>query len=168
MDNVKGAEENLTVSTLRERFPEAILSTRSFRNETTLLVGSGDVIRICRHLKEDPDLRYDFLSDLTAVDRLGDHPRFQVVYHLYSLQHKWRIRLKVPVEEGESVPSVTLVWSTANWHEREVFDMFGIGFDGHPDLRRILMPEEWEGFPLRKDYPVQASPKWWEEGAAGD
>ena len=168
MDNVKGAEENLTVSTLRERFPEAILSTRSFRNETTLLVGSGDVIRICRHLKEDPDLRYDFLSDLTAVDRLGDHPRFQVVYHLYSLQHKWRIRLKVPVEEGESVPSVTLVWSTANWHEREVFDMFGIGFDGHPDLRRILMPEGWEGFPLRKDYPVQASPKWWEEGAAGD
>ncbi|MGB4782684.1 NADH-quinone oxidoreductase subunit C [Candidatus Methylomirabilis sp.] len=168
MDNVKGAEENRTVSKLRERFPEATLSARSFRNETTLLVRPGDIIRICRHLKEDPGLLYDFLSDLTAVDRLGDHPRFEVVYHLYSLQYKWRIRLKVPVEEGEAVPSVTAVWSAANWHEREVFDMFGIGFDGHPDLRRILMPEEWEGFPLRKDYPVQASPKWWEEGAAGD
>ena len=168
MGNVRGAEENLTVSKLRERFPEAIFSTRSFRNETTLLVRRGDIIRICRHLKEDPGLLYDFLSDLTAVDRLGDHPRFEVVYHLYSLQYKWRIRLKVSVEEGESVPSVTLVWSTANWHEREVFDMFGISFEGHPDLQRILMPEGWEGFPLRKDYPVQASPKWWEEGAAGD
>ena len=168
MDNVKGVEENRTVSKLRERFPEATLSTRSFRNETTLLVRPGDLIRICRHLKEDPGLLYDFLSDLTAVDRLGNHPRFEVVYHLYSLQYKWRIRLKVPVKEGEAVPSVTAVWGAANWHEREVFDMFGIGFDGHPDLRRILMPEEWEGFPLRKDYPVQASPKWWEEGAAGD
>ncbi len=168
MDNVKGAEENRTVSQLRERFPEATLPARSFRNETTILVRPGDIIRICRHLKEDPGLLYDFLSDLTAVDRLGDHPRFEVVYHLYSLQYKWRIRLKVPVEEGEAVPSVTAVWSAANWHEREVFDMFGIGFDGHPDLRRILMPEEWEGFPLRKDYPVQSSPKWWAEGAAGD
>lgn len=167
MDHVKEAEENLTVVKLREHLPEAILGVRSFRNETTLLVRAGDIVRICRHLKEDPDLRYDFLSDLTAVDRLGDHPRFEVVYHLYSLQHTWRIRLKVQVEEGEAVPSVTSVWGTANWHEREVFDMFGIGFDGHPDLRRILMPEEWEGYPLRKDYPVQASPKWWEEGTTG-
>jgi NADH-quinone oxidoreductase subunit C len=168
MDNVKGADENRTVSQLRERFPETTLSARSFRNETTLLVRPGDIIRICRHLKEDPGLLYDFLSDLTAVDRLGDHPRFEVVYHLYSLQYKGRIRLKVQVREGEAVPSVTSVWATANWHEREVFDMFGIRFEGHPDLRRLLMPEEWEGFPLRKDYPVQASPKWWEEGATGD
>ncbi|MBI2884278.1 MAG: NADH-quinone oxidoreductase subunit C [Candidatus Methylomirabilis oxyfera] len=168
MGHIRGAEENLTVSKLRERFPEATFSTRSFRNETTLLVRSGDLIRICRHLKEDPGLLYDFLSDLTAVDRFGDHPRFEVVYHLYSLQYKRWIRLKVHVEEGEAAPSVTSVWGTANWHEREVFDMFGIRFEGHPDLRRILMPEEWEGCPLRKDYPVQASPKWWEEGAAGD
>ncbi|MDE2485645.1 MAG: NADH-quinone oxidoreductase subunit C [candidate division NC10 bacterium] len=167
MGDVKGTEENLTVSELRERFPEATFSTRSFRNETTLLVRSGDLIRICRHLKEDPGLLYDFLSDLTAVDRLGDHPRFEVVYRLFSLQYKWRIRLKAQVEEEEAVPSVTSVWGAANWHEREVFDMFGIRFEGHPDLRRILMPEGWEGFPLRKDYPVQASPKWWEEGAAG-
>ncbi|HLC21015.1 MAG TPA: NADH-quinone oxidoreductase subunit C [Candidatus Methylomirabilis sp.] len=167
--NAEEAEENLTVRKLRERFPEAVLSTRSVRNEFTILVRSGEIVRACRYLKEDPDLRYDFLSDLTAVDRLAEHPRFEVVYHLFSLQFKRRIRLKIQVEEGEVVPSVTPVWSTANWHEREVFDMFGISFDGHPDLRRILMPEGWEGHPLRKDYPVQASPKWWEEGgAAGD
>lgn len=167
MGNLEEAEENLTASKLRERFPEATFSIRSFRNETTLLVGSGDLIRLCRHLKEDPELLYDFLSDLTAVDRLKNHPRFEVVYHLYSLQYKRRIRLKVQVEEGGAVPSVTSVWGGANWHEREVFDMFGIRFEGHPDLRRILMPEGWEGCPLRKDYPVQASPKWWEEGAPG-
>ena len=166
MDNLKEAspEENLTVRKLRERFPEAILSAKSFRNEITVVVTPSEIVRVCRHLKEDPDLRYDFLSDLTAVDRLREHPRFEVVYHLYSLPFKRRVRLKVPVEEGEAVPSVTQVWGTADWHEREVYDMFGVGVEGHPDLRRILMPEDWEGHPLRKDYPVQASPKWWEEG----
>ena len=166
MDDLKeaNAEENLTVRKLRERFPEAILSAKSFRNEITVVVTPSEIVRVCRHLKEDPDLRYDFLSDLTAVDRLREHPRFEVVYHLYSLQFKRRVRLKVLVEEGEAVPSVTQVWGTADWHEREVYDMFGVGVEGHPDLRRILMPEDWEGHPLRKDYPVQASPKWWEEG----
>jgi NADH-quinone oxidoreductase subunit C len=166
MDDLKEArpEENLTVRKLQERFSEAILSTKSFRNELTVVVTPTEIARICRHLKEEPDLRYDFLSDLTAVDRLREHPRFEVAYHLYSLQFKRRVRLKTQVEEGEAVPSVAYVWGTANWHEREVYDMFGIGFDGHPDLRRILMPEDWEGHPLRKDYPVQASPKWWEEG----
>ena len=166
MDNLKEAspEENLTVRKLRERFPEAILSAKSFRNEITVVVTPSEIVRVCRHLKEDPDLRYDFLSDLTAVDRLREHPRFEVVYHLYSLQFKRRVRLRVQVEEGEAVPSVTPVWGTADWHEREVYDMFGVGVEGHPDLRRILMPEAWEGHPLRKDYPVQASPKWWEEG----
>lgn len=166
MDDLKeaGPEENRTVRKLRERFPEAILSAKSFRNEITVVVTPSEIVRVCRHLKEDPDLRYDFLSDLTAVDRLREHPRFEVVYHLCSLQFKRRIRLKVQVEEGEAVPSVTQVWGTADWHEREVYDMFGVGVEGHPDLRRILMPEDWEGHPLRKDYPVQASPKWWEEG----
>jgi NADH-quinone oxidoreductase subunit C len=170
MDKLKEAEpeEHVTVRKLRERFPDAVLSTKSFRNEITILVRAGDIARVCRYLKEDPDLRYEFLSDLTAVDRLGEHPRFDLVYHLYSLQFKRRIRLKVQVAEGEMAPSVTSVWSTANWHEREVFDMFGIGCEGHPDLRRILMPEGWEGHPLRKDYPVQASPKWWEEGGNSD
>jgi len=116
MDNIReaAAEENLTVRKLRERFPEAMLSVKSFRNETTILAKPIDLIRACRHLKEDPDLRYDFLSDLTAVDKLGEHPRFELVYHLYSLQFKRRIRLKVQVEEREAIPSVTPVWSTAN------------------------------------------------------
>ena len=170
MDNLKEAdpEANLTVQKLRDQLPHAILSTKGFRNEITILVQPGEIVRVCRHLKEDPDLRYDFLSDLTAVDRFRNHPRFEVVYHLYSLQFKRRVRLKTQVEEGEAVQSVTPIWGTANWHEREVYDMFGLGFEGHPDLRRILMPEAWEGHPLRKDYPVQASPKWWEEGRAGD
>ena len=169
MDNLRETDpqENITVRRLRERFPDAILSTQSFRNETTILVLPGEIDRVCRHLKGDPDLQFDFLSDLTAVDRFHDHPRFEVVYHLYSLQFKRRIRLKTRVEEGQEIPRVTPIWGTANWHEREVYDMFGVGFDGHPDLRRILMPEAWEGHPLRKDYPLQASPKWWEEGGAG-
>ena len=169
MDDLRetDSQENITLRMLRERLPDAILSTQSFRNETTIIVQPGKIDRVCRYLKGDPDLRYDFLSDLTAVDRFHDHPRFEVVYHLYSLQFKRRIRLKTRVEEGQEIPSVTPVWGTANWHEREVYDMFGIGFEGHPDLRRILMPEAWEGHPLRKDYPLQASPKWWEEGGAG-
>lgn len=169
MDDLRetDSQENVTVRMLRERLPDAILSTQSFRNETTIIVQPGEIDRVCRYLKGDPDLRYDFLSDLTAVDRFHDHPRFEVVYHLYSLQFKRRIRLKTRVGEGQEIPSVTPVWGTANWHEREVYDMFGIGFEGHPDLRRILMPEAWEGHPLRKDYPLQASPKWWEEGGAG-
>ncbi len=168
MDDLREAEqeETLAVRKLRERFPDEVLSTKSFRNETTVLVRPSEIVRVCRHLKEDPDLRYDFLSDLTAIDRFRDHPRFEVVYHLYSLQCAQRIRLKTQLDEGESAISVTSVWSTADWHEREVYDMFGIAFEGHPDLRRILMPEGWEGHPLRKDYPVQASPKWWEEGEA--
>ncbi len=97
MDDLKEAspEENLTVRKLRERFPEAILSAKSFRNEITVVVTPSEIVRVCRHLKEDPDLRYDFLSDLTAVDRLREHPRFEVVYHLYSLQFKRRVRLKI-------------------------------------------------------------------------
>ncbi|MGH7369940.1 MAG: NADH-quinone oxidoreductase subunit C [Candidatus Methylomirabilaceae bacterium] len=168
MDDLREAdeEESLTVRRLGERFPGEILSTTSYRNETTILVRVSEFIRVCRHLKEDPDLRYDFLSDLTAVDRFRDRPRFEVVYHLYSLQFKRRVRLKIQLNEGEPAFSVTPVWGTANWHEREVYDMFGIAFEGHPDLRRILMPEGWEGHPLRKDYPVQASPKWWEEEGA--
>jgi NADH-quinone oxidoreductase subunit C len=168
MDDLKGGgAENLTTQRLRERFPDAILSITSFRNETTILVQATWIVRVCRLLKEHPDLRYDFLSDVTAIDWLPHRPRFEVVYHLSSLPFKRRLRVKVRVEEGEAVPSVTEVWGTAAWHEREVYDMFGIPFDGHPDLRRILMPEAWQGHPLRKDYPVQASPKWWEEQTSG-
>ena len=161
--------ESLVLQRLREQFGQALLEVKVWRNETTVVVRPQDIQGVCRFLRDDPDLAFDFLSDVTGVDRLKlpeSSPRFEVVYHLYSLAHKRRLRLKVRVGEGESVPTVTGVWETANWHEREVYDLFGVPFDGHPDLRRILMPDDWEGHPLRKDYPVEASPKWWEEEPA--
>jgi NADH-quinone oxidoreductase subunit C len=110
---------------------------------------------VCRFLKGDLDLRYDLLMDMAGVDYLGREPRFEVVYHLYSVPHNCRLRLKVRVSESDPiVPSVTSVWSTANWHEREAFDMLGIRFTDHPDLRRIYMPDDYPGHPLRKDFPA--------------
>jgi NADH-quinone oxidoreductase subunit C len=161
--------ESLVLQRLREQFGQALLEVKVWRNETTVVVRPQDIQSVCRFLRDDPDLAFDFLSDVTGVDRLKlpeSSPRFEVVYHLYSLAYKRRLRLKVRVGERESVPTVTGVWETANWHEREVYDLFGVPFDGHPDLRRILMPDDWEGHPLRKDYPVEASPKWWEEEPA--
>ncbi len=157
-------QEALVLTKLKERFPESILEVTHFRGETTVFIRKEDIVRVCRFLKEDPDLQYNFLSDLCVVDRLGQEPRFEVVYNLYSIPYALRVRLKVKVSEGGEVDTVTGVWGTANWHEREVFDMFGVRFRGHPDLRRILMPEDWHGHPLRKDYPVQDMPKWWEVG----
>jgi NADH-quinone oxidoreductase subunit C len=161
--------EGLVLQRLREKFGDALGEVTVWRHETTVLLRPQDLVRVCRFLKDDPDLAFDFLSDVAGVDRLElpqPAPRFEVVYHLYSLQLKRRLRLKVRVAEGETVPSVTSVWETANWQEREVYDLFGVSFEGHPDLRRLLMPDDWEGHPLRKDYPVQASPKWWEEEPA--
>ncbi len=150
-------------SRLHEAFPGAVLEVTTFRDEATITVERGAIVGICRFLKEHPDLRYNFLADLCGVDWLERRePRFEVVYNLYSIPRTDRIRVKVRLPEGVEVPSVTDVWPTANWHEREVFDMFGIRFAGHPDLRRILMPEDWEGYPLRKDYPVAEMPRWWE------
>lgn len=146
--------ENLISTKLKEKFPESTLEIAEFRGELTIVVKKEDMVPLCTFLRDDPDLCFNFLSDLCGVDYLGRKPRFDVVYHLYSLDKNHRLRLKVKVEEGESVPSVTYVWNTANWHEREVFDLFGITFDGHPDLSRILLPEDWEGYPLRKDFPL--------------
>ncbi len=160
-------EEHPAVRKLRERFPQAILEAWVYRNELTVVVDRAAIEPVCRFLRGDPDLAFDFLSDLTAVDRLGlgePDPRFEVVYHLYAMSRRNRLRVKVRAADGEPVPTVTTVWEGANWFEREVFDLFGIPFAGHPDLRRILMPEDWQGHPLRKDYPVETSPRWWEEG----
>ncbi len=164
-----GAPEGLVLQRLRAQVGDALAEVRQWRNETTVVLAPRDLERVCRFLRDEPDLAFDLLSDVTAVDRLllpQSSPRFEVVYQLYSLQFRRRLRLKLRVGEGEAVPSVTGIWPTASWHEREVFDLFGVPFEGHPDLRRILMPEDWEGHPLRKDYPVEASPKWWEEEPA--
>lgn len=136
------------------RFADAIQDATEFRGELTLIIAKDALQGICDFLKNDPDLQYNFLSDLTAVDYPEREKRFEMVYNLYSIPKRWRVRLKVNIGEEESVPSVTPIWSTANWLEREVFDMFGVEFENHPDLRRILMPDDWVGHPLRKDFPL--------------
>ncbi len=145
---------------LAEAFGNRILGTHDSRGDHTVVVGRSAILDVLGFCRDDPTLGFDVLVDLTAVDYLK-YPgrefgsRFEVVYHLYSLSHNHRLRLKVKVEEDDArVPSAVPLWPIANWFEREVWDMFGIRFDGHPDLRRLLMYEEFQGHPLRKDYPV--------------
>lgn len=120
----------------------------------TVYVSRDSIIPVLEYLKTEPSLDYSFLSDLTATDEEID-PRFEVVYHLLSRKSLWRIRLKVRLPEGAEIPTAVSVWPAAEWAEREVWDMFGIRFSGHPNLRRILMDERWEGHPLRKDFPLR-------------
>jgi len=136
--------------------PRAVESAKFDRNELTIYLRSPFLREACALLKSDPELQFDFLSDITAVDRYPSEPRFEVVYHLFSIARKHRLRLKFRLDaEGAAVESLTGMWPAANFFEREVFDLFGINFSGHPDLRRIMMPDDWEGHPLRKDYPVE-------------
>ena len=128
----------------------------SATDQPTLFVPADRLLEAGRFLRDDPDLRFTLLADLTAVDWLPREPRFEVIYHLVSIEHRYRLRLKVRVGgQSPSLATTAEVWPAAGWLEREVWDLFGIVFDGHPDLRRLLMPEDWEGHPLRKDYPVQ-------------
>jgi len=132
---------------------DAITGGNHDRGELTLEIAPGKISSICGFLKYDQ--KFVRLSTVTAVDRYPQEPRFEVVYHLHSVERHKRVRLKCRVRgEDPILESVTPVWRGADWYEREVFDMFGIRFLGHPDLRRILMPDDWEGHPLRKDYPV--------------
>jgi NADH-quinone oxidoreductase subunit C len=142
------------VEKLKAQFADGVQEVTEAHGELTVVVSRDQIVDICRLLKTDPDLRYDLLLDVAGVDYLGHELRFEVVYHLCSLPHNSRLRLKVRVPESDAVvPSVVTVWSTANWHEREAFDMLGIRFSGHPDLRRIYMPDDYPGHPLRKDFP---------------
>jgi NADH-quinone oxidoreductase subunit C len=163
---------------LKEAFPEGILEVQvQAGDQTVVIVKPEAIVDVCRFLHDDEELSFTYLSDLTATDLLGNEPRFRVIYHLYSIERNDWLRIRVPVYstssvgeafdglpeatvegrpygEGPCVPSVTAIWRGANWLEREVYDMFGIVFAGHPDLRRILMPDDWDGHPLRKDYPL--------------
>jgi len=145
---------------LRERLGDRLLATHEYRGDHTAVVAREGLVAALSLCRDDDALAFDLLVDVTAVDYLRfpgreDGPRFEVVYHLYSIAHGHRVRLKVPVEQDDPVvPTATGLWPIANWLEREVWDMFGIRFDGHPDLRRLLMYEEFEGHPLRKDYPI--------------
>lgn len=146
------------LQTLLERFPTQILASHAHVGDETIVTSSEHVLEIATFLRHDPAMDFDFMSDVTAVDYLQREPRFEVVYHFYSLQHRHRVRVKVAIAEGaESMPSLSGLWGAANWGEREVWDMYGIHFEGHPNLRRVLMYEEFEGHPLRKDYPIQQS-----------
>jgi NADH-quinone oxidoreductase subunit C len=146
--------EHAAVTKLKGKFPDSVLDIVEFRDETTVTVKKEDIVAICSFMKKD--LGYNLLCDLCGVDYMGKSPRFMVVYNIYNITTKDRLRLKVPVEETDArVDTVSVVWGTANWHERECWDLMGISFNNHPDLRRILMAADWEGHPLRKDYPLQ-------------
>jgi NADH-quinone oxidoreductase subunit C len=151
-------ERHPAVRVIREHFPNTILDIIRFRDETTVHVHREDLRAVCALLRDDERVQFNMLSDLTAVDmlRLRQNPRFDVVVQLYSLPNRVRLRLKAGCNDGETVPSLVPLWNGANWLEREAYDMFGIIFEGHPNLRRMLLPDDWEeGHPLRKDYPLR-------------
>jgi len=149
------AEINLAVKKLQEKFPASVLEVKTFRDEINVTIQKKDIFEICKFLYSDPDLQYQMLTDLCGVDFFPEQPRFEVVYLLYSMKAQQRLRLKIKVGESESVSSVESIWKAADWLEREVYDLFGITFDNHPDLRRILLWDGYEGYPLRKDYPAE-------------
>jgi NADH-quinone oxidoreductase subunit C len=146
---------------VQEKFGSQILETHAFRGDQTLVITSDLLLSIAQFLKDTPELDFDFLMDLTAVDylffaggKIQKKFRFEVVYHFYSLKYNHRLRVKVLVDEKQpQVQSLAHLWPSANWYEREVWDMYGIRFENHPNLKRILMYEEFEGHALRKDYP---------------
>src|SRR5512138_39421 len=145
------------IDALVERFPGTVHDAYvGVGGDDCAFVQKDRIAEVCRALKEDPKLAFDMAPYITAVDYLGQDPRFEVVYNLYSTRNNWRVRLRVKVPESDLVvPSVTPLWRGADWFERYCFDMYGIRFTDHPDMRRLLMYDEFEGHPLRKDYPLK-------------
>jgi NADH-quinone oxidoreductase subunit C len=149
-------EQSPTIARIRSWRSAAIEGVITFRGELTLLVPREHLGPLAEFLAGDANLAFTYLSDVTGVDRFPIEPRFELNYHLLSISRHDSVRLRVRMTGDDPViDSVVPVWPTANWHEREIFDLFGIRFEGHPNLRRLLMPEDWEGYPLRKDYPVE-------------
>jgi NADH-quinone oxidoreductase subunit C len=147
---------SVVVERLRGWSPNAISEVIEFRGETTIVVPRNVLRDLAERCRADKELQFNLLSDATCVDRYPLEPRFEVNYHLVSIPRRERLRLQVRLSSDDPVvDSLVPVWPGANWLEREIFDLMGIRFNGHPDLRRILMPEDWEGYPLRKDYPVE-------------
>jgi NADH-quinone oxidoreductase subunit C len=156
------ASGHALVKKLKSRFGEAIGEALEFVGQLSINVDGARIVEICEFLKSDPETSFEYLSDLTCVhypDR-REAP-FEIVYNLFSISNNERVRLKV--RTSDSVDSVTSIWPAANWLEREVFDLFGVGFNNHPDLRRLLLPPDWEGHPLRKDYPLEFIENAWTE-----
>ena len=148
-------DSSAIIAILQPLVPGAAYEAGQSIDSATIYVPAGSLVATCAALRDEPRLRFNVLVEITAADYLPRDPRFEVVYHLLSVPNKLRLRLKVRVGVTGSVPTVQSVWCGAGWPEREVWDMFGIYFDGHGDLRRLLMPEDWDGHPARKDYPVQ-------------
>jgi NADH-quinone oxidoreductase subunit C len=156
MGDTQEGEKHVVVRKLRAWDAAAVAEVVVFRGELTLVVPGQHLRRAAEFLRSDPELQFTFLSDIAGLDRFPIEPRFELNYQLLSLKRRERVRLQVRVPGADPVAeSVTPVWPGANWPEREVFDLLGVRFAGHPDLRRILMPDDWEGYPLRKDYPVE-------------
>lgn len=148
-------EDSVTLWKLKESFSHLLVETHAQHGDDTAVFKKEAVVSVATFLKTETELDYNFLMDITAVDYLERRPRFEAVYHFYSLRHNHRVRIKVQVPENDLVvPSITSLYGIANWMEREVYDLYGIIFSGHPDLRRILLYEGFEGHPLRKDFPV--------------
>jgi NADH-quinone oxidoreductase subunit C len=143
------------ITSLQAAIPGGVSALSYWLGDWTIIVPVARLIEVASHLRDAPDAAFDFCSDVTATDWPPRAERFDVIYCLYSTRHRHRIRVKVRAAENQPVASVTPLWPAANWLEREVFDMFGVNFTGHPDRRRILMPEDWQGYPQRKDYPLE-------------
>lgn len=146
---------------LQDAVPGSVSQVSYWVGDWTIIVPVARLLDVARHLRDAPDAAFDMCSDVTATDWPLRPERFDVVYCLYSTQHRHRIRVKARAGEHEPVPSMSGVWPAANWLERECYDMFGIKFEGHPDLRRILLPDEWKGHPLRKDYGIIQQDQEW-------
>jgi NADH-quinone oxidoreductase subunit C len=152
---IEKENSEISLQLLRENHPDSVLDTMLSRGDAIAVIRPEGLTRVMDFLKNDSRLHFDVLMDMTAADYHGEVPRFEVVYSLLSLPFNRRLRVKLRVEEGKQVDSLTPMWGCANWLEREIWDMFGIPFKGHPDLKRILMYDGFEGHPLRKDYPIK-------------
>ena len=151
--------KELIIQKLKDKFGSVNFEFSEFRDELTVLFDKKNVVEVCRFLKDDNELQFKLCEDVTAIDWARSKNRFTVVYHIYSIKNGFRLALKADVDEsGCSIDSVSSVWETANWEERETYDMYGIIFNNHPDLRRMYMPEEFEYYPLRKDFPLMGIP----------
>jgi NADH-quinone oxidoreductase subunit C len=153
-DPLKAAVPSRAVDRLRAEKPDAVADVSYHAGQALVRVPSGRLIEVLGYLRDDAELRFDYLSSLTAVHWPKNEAPFELVYHLFSIAKRHRLTIKTAIAEGEEAPTATALWPTANWHEREVFDLFGIRFKGHPDLTRILLTDEWVGHPLRKEYPL--------------
>ncbi len=153
-------EEHPAIVSIQENFPESVVGSGSFRGEVWGVVKSDKCREVLHYLALEPALSYDFLSDLTAVHFPREDEPFEIVYQLYSIPNNSRFRVKTTVAEGQEADSVVSIWQAADWMEREVYDLLGVVFSGHPDMRRIMNPEGFVGHPLRKDFPTGGRIKW--------